>query len=401
MLELYLVILGLFFSILFSSSEIALISASKLQIDVWVKQNYKLGTLTKFIIDNKSKFLTVSLIGTNLSNILTSTFATVYLIDIITINSFNFPKAFLFFPIALTILIFGEIMPKTLIREYSNIMLLILSPVLYIFYYLFFPFIYIFDLISISNTKLSINEKRQEFENIFENNDNIDSIEKDQKEIISNIFEYREESVEQVMTKLKDISAISIDNDLDDLAHKFIDSGHSKLPVYENNLNNVKGVIYLYDLFTKPENINDIIRDVLFVPYTKLIPDLLKLLKETKHSIAIVIDKQGNTSGLITVEDIFEELFGDFEDEFDYKKLESWINKDSSIITNANIKVDNFNEKYNNIIPKGDYETLAGYIINEIDRIPNKNEHLFLTIGHVIIKKASSRRIEQIQIFKN
>ena len=401
MLELYLVILGLFFSILFSSSEIALISASKLQIDVWVKQNYKLGTLTKFIIDNKSKFLTVSLIGTNLSNILTSTFATVYLIDIITINSFNFPKAFLFFPIALTILIFGEIMPKTLIREYSNIMLLILSPVLYIFYYLFFPFIYIFDLISISNTKLSINEKRQEFDNIFENNDNIDSIEKDQKEIISNIFEYREESVEQVMTKLKDISAISIDNDLDDLAHKFIDSGHSKLPVYENNLNNVKGVIYLYDLFTKPENINDIIRDVLFVPYTKLIPDLLKLLKETKHSIAIVIDKQGNTSGLITVEDIFEELFGDFEDEFDYKKLESWINKDSSIITNANIKVDNFNEKYNNIIPKGDYETLAGYIINEIDRIPNKNEHLFLTIGHVIIKKASSRRIEQIQIFKN
>ena len=159
MLEIYLVVLGLFFSILFSSSEIALISASKLQIDVWVKQNYKLGSLTKFIIDNKSKFLTVSLIGTNLSNILTSTFATVYLIDIITINSFNFPKSFLFFPIALTILIFGEIMPKTLIREYSNIMLLILSPILYIFYYLFFPFVYIFDLISISNTKLSINEK--------------------------------------------------------------------------------------------------------------------------------------------------------------------------------------------------------------------------------------------------
>ena len=401
MLEIYLVVLGLFFSILFSSSEIALISASKLQIDVWVKQNYKLGNLTKFIIDNKSKFLTVSLIGTNLSNILTSTFATVYLIDMISIKSSNFPDEFLFFPIALTILIFGEIMPKTLIREYSNIMLLVLSPVLYIFYYLFFPFVYIFDLISISNTKLSINEKRQEFENIFENNDNIDTIEKDQKEIISNIFEYREESVEQVMTKLEDISAISLESNLDDLAHKFIDSGHSKLPVYENNLNNIKGVIYLYDLYTKPENINDIIRDVLFVPYTKLIPDLLKLLKETKHSIAIVIDKQGNTSGLITIEDIFEELFGDFEDEFDYKKLESWINKDSSIITNANIKVDDFNQKYNNIIPEGDYETLAGYIINEIDRIPNKNEHLFLTIGHVIIKKASSRRIEQIQIFKN
>ena len=139
MFEINLAIIGLFFSILFSSTEIALISANKLQIDVWVKQNYKLGNLAKFIINNKSKFLTVSLIGTNLSNILSSSFFTVYFIHLIDNNNLFFPKNLLFLPIALTILIFGEILPKTLIREFANIMLVILSPLFYISYIIFYP----------------------------------------------------------------------------------------------------------------------------------------------------------------------------------------------------------------------------------------------------------------------
>ena len=137
MLELNLGIIGLIFSVLFSASEIALISATKLQIDVWVKQRYRLGRLAKFIIDNKSKFLTVSLIGTNLSNILSSSFFTIYLINITNINNIYIPEGLLFIPIALTILLFGEILPKTIIREYSNIALLLLSPMMYIFYIFF------------------------------------------------------------------------------------------------------------------------------------------------------------------------------------------------------------------------------------------------------------------------
>ena len=148
------------------------------------------------------------------------------------------------------------------------------------------------------------------------------------------------------MTPAGDISALSIDANLDELAHKFIDSGHSKLPVYENDLNNIKGVIYLYDLYSKPKNLNEILRDVLFVPFSKLIPDVMKTFKETKHSIAIVLDNYGNTSGLITIEDIFEELFGDFEDEFAYEKLHTWVNKDGSITTNAKININDFNESF-------------------------------------------------------
>ena len=126
-LEINLAITGIFFSILFSSTEIALISANKLQIDVWIKQKYRFSKLTRLIIYNKSKFLTVALIGTNLSNILASSFFTVYFMKL---TNYKY-EGMLFIPIALIILIFGEILPKTIIREYSNIMLLILSPILW------------------------------------------------------------------------------------------------------------------------------------------------------------------------------------------------------------------------------------------------------------------------------
>ena len=127
----------------------------------------------------------------------------------------------------------------------------------------------------------------------------------------------------------------------------------------------------------------------------------MKIFKKNNQSTAIAINSKGETTGLITIEDIYEEIFGEFDDEFDYKNIQSFINKDGSITTNAKISIEDFNKKYNNIIPNGDYETIGGYIIKEIDRIPNENEHIFLNIGHIIIKKATARRIEQIQIFIN
>ena len=407
MIELNLAIIGLIFSILFSSSEIALISANKLQIDVWIKQRYVFSKNAKKILNNKASYLNVSLIGTNLANILASSFFTLYFINLIDSGNYNFiSKELIFFPIAFIILIFGEILPKTIIREYSNIMIVVLSPILILFYYIFYPFLLMFKGLQYENkehylNKQKVNEKRLEFQNVFNNDDTNESIEDEQKEIITNIFSYQKQTIGQAMTPLNLISAIEINSNLDKLAHTFIDSGHSKLPVYDQNLNNIKGIVYLYDIYSKPNNLNEIIRDVLFVPFSKLIPDLMKKFKETKHSIAIVLDEKGNTAGLITIEDIFEELFGDFEDEFDNKKINSLKLENGSFIINTKMTITDFNNEFNNIIIKGEYETVGGYIINKIGRIPHKNEHLFLDIGHVIIKKGSSRKIEQIQLFLN
>lgn len=403
MLELNLTIIGLFLSIIFSSLEIALVSANKLQIDVWIKQKFKLGRLTKRILENKSKFLIVTLIGTTLSNILCSSFCTVYLVDKNIISS-----KFTFIPIAIIILLFGELLPKTIIRQYSNIMLMILSPLMYFFHILFYPVTYILNNFNFVNKKIFTNRKneikmhkRQEVKHVYEQVEDIESIDQNEKKIISNIFNYSTKTVSEVMTPRIDISSIPNDSSLDEIAHIFIDSGHSKLPVYDGDIDNIIGMIYLYDLYTKPSNLIDITKDVVFVPFSKLITDLMNKLKNKNQSIAIVLDEHGGTAGLITLEDIFEELFGDFEDEFDYEELELKKNDDGSILVNAKMECDLFNNKFNGIIPSGDYETLGGYIINKIGRIPSKNEHLFLDIGQVIIKNSTSRRIEQIQIYLN
>ena len=403
MLELNLAIIGLILSIIFSSSEIALISANKLQIDVWIKQRYRLGRLTKNILDNKSKYLIVSLIGTNLSNILCSSFFTVYLVKNSMISS-----NIAFIPIAIIILLLGEILPKTIIREYSNIMILILSPIIQLFYFIFYPLVIVLNKFNWTNTKSYLKQlskqkeiKREEFQHLYEQVEDLNSMDQDEKEIISNIFEYSKSNASDVMTPRTNISSISVNSTLDETAHSFIDSGHSKLPIYKESIDNIIGVVYIYDLFSKPSNLEAIIKDVLYVPFSKSISDLMEQFKEENHSIAIVLDEHGGTAGLITIEDVFEELFGEFEDEFDFEENDSKKLEDGSILVNAKMECELFNDVYGEIFPEGDYETIGGYITKQINRIPHKNEHLFLEPGHIIIRDASSRKIEKIQIYFN
>ena len=374
-----------------------------MQIDVWIKQKYKLSIIAKKILSNKSKYLIVALIGTNLSNILCSSFATFYLTDQDIVNS-----KIVFIPIAMTILLIGEILPKTIIREYSNITLLLLSPILILFYYNFYPFVLLLNKLNWTNKKVYLNtltekkdKERLEFQNLYNQIDDTESIEPEEKEIISNIFEYSKRSVSDVMTPRTNVSAISYDQNLDELAHTYIDSGHSKLPVYKNNIDNIIGMTYIYDLYSKPTDLNEITRDVLFVPFSKQISDLMTQFKEENHSIAVVLDEHGGTAGIITIEDVFEELFGEFEDEFDFDENETKEINDGSILVNAKMEYELFNEKFGNHIPNGDYETIGGYIINKLGRIPHKNEHIFLPIGQIIIIKASARKIDQIQIYLN
>ena len=401
MLDLNLALLGLILSIVYSSSEIALLSANALQLDVWEKQKIRLAPWASSILDWKPEYLSVILIGTTLSNILATSFATVYLLraDIL-------PHQLIVVPIAAIILLFGEILPKTIMRKYANFGLLMLSPFLKLSYYLLLPIILILrqtgwmsisDRFSLSDEEQE--EKRDDIQHAYEQVDDPEAIESDQKEMISNVFDFRESSVYEAMTPRTEISAISNTDSLEKVLHTFIDSGHSKLPVYEKDLDNIIGVVYLYELFHTPENLQEVIKPVLFVPYSKPVMDLMGEFQTAHHALAIVLDEHGGTAGLITTEDVFEELFGDFEDEFDEDEVKSKMLEDGSIIVNARIDWEDFNTKFGNMIPQGEYETLGGYIISQLGRIPNQGEHLFLPIGQVVVKKGSSRQIHQVKIY--
>ena len=401
MLDLNLALLGLILSIIYSSAEIALLSANALQLDVWEKQEKYLARLASSILDRKPEYLSVILIGTNLSNILATSFATVYLL-----RSNLLPHQLIIIPIAIIILLFGEILPKSIMQRYANLGLIILSPILKSSYFLFFPIIFLLRQTRwmnvterFSKTAEELEEKRDDIQHAYEQVDDPEAMEDDQKEMISNVFDFRESKVSEVMTPRTDISAISSTESLEKVLHTFIDSGHSKLPVFEKDLDNIIGVVYLYDLFHSPENIQEVIKPVLFIPYTKPVIDLLGEFQSAHHAMAVVLDEHGGSAGIITAEDVFEELFGDFEDEFDVDTKKSEKQADGSIVVDARMDWEDFNDEYGNMIPKGDYETVGGYIISQLGRIPNKGEHLFIPIGQTVVIKASARQIHQVQIY--
>ena len=403
MFDLYLTlsIVGLFFSILFSSSELALLSANPLQINVWNEQKkIRLLKWAEKILKNKEEFLIIILIGTNISNILATSFATIYLINL---NSID--PAFIFLPIAIIILFIGEIFPKTFIRTFANYGIVALSPFLILFKVMFYPLLIPLKKLGIMNVSKSITDekelkiKRTDLQNIYENIDDFKMMEKEQQEMIANVFEISESTVYDAMTPRTEISAIELNEGLEKALHVLIDSGHSKIPVYKNDLDTITGIIYLYDLFKSPEKLEDVIKPITFIPYTKPLMSLMSEFQKNKNAIAIVLDEHGGTAGLITIEDVFEELLGDFEDEFDVANIDSQQLEDGSILADAKIDWKDFNDKFGNIIPDGDYETIGGFIINEIGRIPNQGEHLFSDIGQIIIIKASSRKIDKIQLY--
>ena len=393
-------LIGVFLSVLFSAAEISLIKSNPIQINVWKKQKRFVASYTSKLIDKKDETLILILIGINFSNVLASSFLTILFIQQNIIS-----EALIIPTISILILIFAEVLPKTISKEYSNTSLLFLTPIIYFFKFLFYPLIVIlnsfnFDIGSNEKNHEEQEEEREDLEHVYKEASEIDIVEKDQKEMISNIFDFGEDTIEEIMTPKSDIASVSINDDLEKILHFFIDSGHSKLCVYDKRPDNIIGMISLYDLFDSPSDIKQIIKDVLYIPYNTKVIDVVRQLQSSNHSIGIILDKSKKPKGIVTAEDIFEEVFGDFEDEYDIKDEVIHTKKDGSYIINTSISISKFNQRFDNII-QSKYESLAGYIINEIGRIPKNREVFFLSIGQVKIIKASLRKIEIIQLFLN
>ena len=393
-------LIGILLSMLFSAAEISLIRSNPLQINVWKKQKKMVANYTSNLIEHQGKTLVLILIGINFSNVLASSFLT-----ILFMNNKIISDSMIIPVISILILIFGEVLPKTISKEYSNTTLLILTPLLVAFKVIFYPLIYIitkfeFNVKANEDSQMYEDDERDDLEHVYKQAGKMDIVEKDQKEMIENIFDFGEDTIEKIMTTQSDIAAVSVHDDLEKILNIFIDSGHSKLCVYEKQSNNIIGMISLYDLFSYPSDINSIIKSVLYVPEKTKVLDVILKLQSSKYSMCVVVNKENQSIGIATTEDISEEVFGDFEDEFDVKDEVIHTKKDGSYIINTSISITKFNEKFNNII-QSEYESLAGYIINEIGRIPKNKEVFFLKIGQVKIIKASLRKIEIIQLFLN
>jgi CBS domain containing-hemolysin-like protein len=223
-------------------------------------------------------------------------------------------------------------------------------------------------------------------------------MDEEQSDIISKVMEIRDQRVYEAITPRTDIAGIDISSSIEEVIDKFIESGYSKLIVYDENLDNIKGMVLLKDLFNNPPDLKSVIREVVFIPDTKKSLDMLNEFLNKQFTIAVVVDEFGGTAGIITVEDLIEELFGEIRDEYDIeenvvRKIDS-----NSFLLSGKVEIDYLNEEYNFNIEEGDYETIAGYITFKLGRIPVRGETFRVENFNVHVLKSDKTKIDLIKL---
>lgn len=233
-------------------------------------------------------------------------------------------------------------------------------------------------------------------------------IEKDEKQMIYGIFEFNDKLVREIMTPRNDMFAIDIEDDIDDILDGVLKSSYSRIPVYKSNIDNIIGILYVKDLLIEArrvgfKNINlvEILHEPYFVPETKRTNELFKILKAKKVHLALLFDEYGGIAGLVTMEDLVEEVMGEIEDEYDIEELLIRPIDDNSFIVKGSLTVSEFNNKFDIDIEEGDYDTINGYLLTLLGHIPKENEVVELHDTMFTIIKVDNRRIEEIKVNLN
>ena len=412
-----IIIISLILSAFFSGMEIAYVSSDKLNLEIQKKQAGFVSNILRRITKEPSKFISTMLIGNNFALVVYGFFMGDFIINYLLINIISELNELTIVLIqtsisTIIILIAAEFIPKTVFQIYSDFFIRIFAVPAYIFYIIFSPLTNTVTLISdyILNKFFNTDSKESklsftkvELENFIENEiqhsqDEIDT----EIEIFQNALELSEIKARDIMVPRTEIIAIDLKMNIKDVKKVFIDTGFSKLPVYKKSIDNIIGYIHSFDFLKKPEDIKSFLLPIEFIPEPMFVNEVLQILTRQRKSLAVVIDEYGGASGILTIEDIVEELFGEIEDEHDnVEYFEKRVNKDV-IEVSARLEVEYINNKYNMELPLSDsYETLGGLIFNRIEYIPNEEEIIIIDDYKINIKEATSSKIEKILISKN
>jgi len=419
--DIIIIVLSLIFSAFFSGMEIAFISANKIHIEIEKKQEGFLAKVLTRLTKKPSKFIATMLIGNNIALVIYGLFMGELLMT--WFSGFSPENAFL---IALltdfslltqtiistfVILITAEFLPKVLFQIYANSLLRILAIPAYIFY-LFFSLIsefiigvsdfilkYVFrtpgDDVQLAFSKMELGDYITEQMETVEEEDDVDS----EIQIFQNALEFAAVKAREVMVPRTEIMAVELHETPKNLAKLFTETGFSKILIFKDTVDNVIGYVHSYELFKKPKTIKSILLPVEFVPETMLIQDILNVLIKKRKSIAVVLDEYGGTSGLMTVEDIVEELFGEIEDEHDSTDLREEQIDDTHFLFSARLEVDYLNENYKlNLNSSDEYETLGGMLVHKLGEIPEKESEISIDNFKFTIIEVSSTKIDLIAL---
>lgn len=406
-----LALTSLFLSGLFSGIEIAFISANRLHIELQAKKGNFTNKILSFFVKKPAYFIGTSLIGNTISLVVFSTLMTSIL------NAYFVGFSGLSFLLVQTIistiivLIFAEYLPKSLFllnpNRFLNILIL---PFVLIGVALAIP---VFIVVNLS--KFLLNKVlRSEYEEVFpafsltdlnhyvqkistsENEDEEQAINTD---ILNNALEFKTVKVRECMIPRTDIVALDIEESIEKLRDVFIKSGYSKIPIFKETIDNVVGYVHSSVLFKKPRSIEDVLSSILIVPETFQANELLPQFLTKQKSIALVVDEFGGTAGIVTIEDVIEEITGEIQDEHDEQDLVEVKLDDNSYLFSARHEVEYLNENYQLDIPEEEYDTLGGYVLHVTGDIPKEGDVIDTPTLKILIKKMAGIRIDKVQIF--
>jgi CBS domain containing-hemolysin-like protein len=401
--------------------EIAFFSANKIHIEIEKKQEGFLAKVLTRLTKKPSKFIATMLIGNNVALVIYGLFMGELLMEwfagIPISNAFLKALVTDFSLLSQTvistfvILITAEFLPKVLFQIYANSLLKLLAIPAYIFY-LFFSLIsdfvitvsdfilkYVFrtpgDEVQLAFSKIELGDYITEQMETVKEEDEVDS----EIQIFQNALEFSAVKAREVMVPRTEIMAVEMHETPKNLAKIFTETGFSKILVYKETVDDVIGYIHSYELFKKPKTIKSILLPVEFVPETMLIQDILNTLIKKRKSIAVVLDEYGGTSGLMTVEDIVEELFGEIEDEHDSTDLREEQIDESHFLFSARLEVDAINENYKLNLPNSDeYETLGGLLVHQVGEIPEKDVEILIANFKFTILEVSNTKIDLVSM---
>ncbi|WP_298221288.1 hemolysin family protein [Flavobacterium sp.] len=415
-MEISIIILCLILAALFSGMEIAFVSSNKIYLEIEKKQQNFLSQILTKLTEKPSKFIASMLIGNTIALVVYGFFMGELLMRWISnlgFNLNNLSNVLIQTTIStFIVLITSEFLPKVFFQIYANTFIKVFALPAYFFYLLFY-FISAFilwisnfilrkffktegDQIPLFFSKIELGNYITEQMSTVDDHDDIDS----EIQIFQNALEFSGVKARDIMTPRTEISAVEIHDSVTVLKDKFIDTGYSKMLVYQNSLDDILGYVHSFELFKKPRSIKSVLIPVEFVPETIYIKDVLDLLTKKRKSVAIVLDEYGGTSGMITVEDIVEELFGEIEDEHD--SIEELIEKklgNNTYLFSTRHDVEYLNQTYKLQIPESDsYGTLGGFIVNHTKEIPQKGEQITIDNFHFTIEEATNKKIELVKM---
>lgn len=415
MSPLFIILLSIGFSAFFSGMEIAFVTSNKLRFELEKKNGNMVSGVISLFIENPQQFIATMLVGNNVALVIYG-IQTARLLEPMIHSFIDLELMVILIQTIIStivILVTAEFLPKTVFRINPNFSLKLFSLPLLVFYIVFYPIASLasrFSKVVLGWFKVRFDGDemqpvfgRVDINNMLEesiDNPSGESVERDNNvRLFQNALDFSKVRLRECMVPRTEVVAIDIEASLEELQQKFIESGLSKIMIYKENIDNIIGYIHSSEFFKNPTTLRSEVRQIPFVPETMAANKLMQLFMLQKKSIAVVVDEFGGTSGIVTLEDIMEEIFGEIEDEHD--SVGHIANKvsDNEFVLSGRLEIDFVNEKFNLSLPVSDeYETIAGLILLQHDRLPENNEDVQVEQFNFKILKVSPTRIELVRL---